>query len=420
MEEQTKKGHTVGLLWPGQIKVLSKNTGIKQRQKVNGIESFEVINPVPISYDEGIQNIPYYIKSGNEEAYLSFLRSWNPDVIHVHTFMGMHKEFLDAAKKLSIRTVFTTHDFFPICPKVTMFKDNQNCPEVDSCNDCPRCNQTALSIKKSCILQHPLYRKMKDTKLVKRLRKNHRDSYLSNESIETENNESLPSNNSTDYKKLRSYYRTMMEEIDCVHYNSYLTRQIYEKYLGEFPSRTISISHSNIVDKKRIKVFGNKLRITYLGAQSAAKGYFCLKNALDKLWSKDKNFELNLFFQPVHEAPYMNIHPRYIYDQLEQIFNDTDLLVAPSLWFETFGFTVLEALSFGVPVLVSGNVGAKEVIPKGGGIIIEGMTEDKLLAALENLTKEQLTDINKTIVETFDVETVKSMEEKIETICYKK
>lgn len=39
-----------------------------------------------------------------------------------------------------------------------------------------------------------------------------------------------------------------------------------------------------------------------------------------------------------------------------------DVLVVPSIWKETFGFVVLEALSYGVPVIVSDNVGAKDVV----------------------------------------------------------
>lgn len=36
----------------------------------------------------------------------------------------------------------------------------------------------------------------------------------------------------------------------------------------------------------------------------------------------------------------------------------------PSLWHETFGFSVLEALSYGDVCLVSKNVGAKDLVPQ--------------------------------------------------------
>lgn len=44
------------------------------------------------------------------------------------------------------------------------------------------------------------------------------------------------------------------------------------------------------------------------------------------------------------------------------VYDGMDVLVVPSIWKETFGFVVLEALSYGVPVIVSDNVGAKDII----------------------------------------------------------
>ena len=58
-----------------------------------------------------------------------------------------------------------------------------------------------------------------------------------------------------------------------------------------------------------------------------------------------------------------------------------DLLVAPSIWYETFGFTVLEALSYGVPVIVSDHVGAKDIVGQNG-IIVKAGNVDQLKDAI--------------------------------------
>ena len=54
MLEQKQKGHEVSLLWPGEIKILKKEVSIKYRGVCQDIENWENINPLPISYDEGV------------------------------------------------------------------------------------------------------------------------------------------------------------------------------------------------------------------------------------------------------------------------------------------------------------------------------------------------------------------------------
>ena len=65
MIQQFRMGHQVALLWPGQIRLLQSRTVIKQRKTIiiNGahITNLEIINPLPIPYDEGITNIKYFI-----------------------------------------------------------------------------------------------------------------------------------------------------------------------------------------------------------------------------------------------------------------------------------------------------------------------------------------------------------------------
>lgn len=55
---------------------------------------------------------------------------------------------------------------------------------------------------------------------------------------------------------------------------------------------------------------------------------------------------------------------------------------------------MLEALSFGVPVLVSGNAGVKDIIPEGGGIVIASISSETLCAVIRNLTPECLSRMN--------------------------
>ena len=50
------------------------------------------------------------MKPCSKDIYRAFLNEFKPDVIHVHTLQGFHKELFEAAKECSIRMVYTTHD----------------------------------------------------------------------------------------------------------------------------------------------------------------------------------------------------------------------------------------------------------------------------------------------------------------------
>ena len=411
MKEQVKEGHEVSLLWPGEIKVINKDTKIRKHEPVDGIGNFEVVNPTPVPFDEGIKDFDAFMLLGNAEAYEALFKSIKPDVIHIHTLMGLHKSFLDVSKDRGIRLVFTTHDFFPICPKVTMFRHGRICNCIESCEECGVCNNTALSLKKIQILQSPLYRAMKDSTFVKKLRKQHRDGYLGDDS-ERDANGSVGTMG--DYKKLRSYYQDMLSMMDMIHYNSTVTKSAYERVFDMPNSEVISISHADIADhRKRKNISDDALKIRFLGQQAQGKGFFLLKAVLDELWKERQDFCLDVHFEPVESSPYMRTHSRYTYDELEKIFDETDVLIAPSIWYETFGYTVLEALSYGVPVIVSGTVGAKDIIAEGAGIVIDEISSESLNETLNNLASTSIALMNKTIVENQWIMTIKDMSNEI-------
>lgn len=420
MEQQAKEGHTVAMLWPGKMGFMSSKVNIKKHRvehlKEQYIQSYEVINPLPISFDEGIADIGTFTKDAYTEVYGEFLDDFCPDIIHIHTLMGLHRSFLVAARNKKIRTVFTAHDFFPICPKVTMFRHGAICSCVHTCEECGRCNATALGINKIKILQSPIYRKLKDSVIVKKLRKRHRDDYLS-ESSASETIKAVGS--ASDYKKLRNYYYSLLKLIDLIHYNSSVTKNVYESVFQLSNTCIVNITHSDIKDNRKNKSFtSNKMRIRYLGPQSGAKGYYLLKQALDELWEKKQNFCLDVHFTPIEMAPYIKVHDRYTYSELNNIFDDTDVLVAPSIWYETFGFTVLEAISYGVPVVISENVGAKDILVRNAGVVVEDITPHKLCRVLQNLSTDILTEMNKIIVGKQSILQIEDMSRQIENICY--
>ena len=375
-KSQVIDGHEVLTLWPGQIKSYSAYPYIKEEKKVAGIRSLELINPLPVPLDEGINEFEAFTKSCDVSTYVSFLKREKPDVIHIHTLMGLHKEFIEAANQLQIRTVMTSHDYFGFCPKVTLYRYGECCENDDGCRNCIQCNTNPLSLKKIQLMQSPLYRWAKDTSIVKKLRKQHRGRFFSEAT--------LPDMPDVDvekvakkYRDLRSYYVSMYEHIDFIHFNSTVAEEVYKRYIIPNDSAVVSITHQGIARHVRRKIETGKRVILCLAPAKPFKGWTVLKAACDQLWNEGEKFELRIYSAVQNPEPYMVVKEEgFSQDELEQIMNEADVLVAPSIWYETFGFTVQEALSFGVPVIVSDHVGAKDIVGDNGIIVKAGSVDD--------------------------------------------
>ena len=117
MKEQVQEGDQVSLLWPGEIQLFGKRTKIQKNRSVDGIANFEVINPTPVSYDEGIVDIPAFVDEGDLKVYEQFLQFVHPEVIHIHTLMGLHKNLLVAAKKKELRLCSPRTTFSRFVPR---------------------------------------------------------------------------------------------------------------------------------------------------------------------------------------------------------------------------------------------------------------------------------------------------------------
>lgn len=410
MKVQVADGNDVSALWPGKIGFVDHRLIIKKRSSIDGIRNYELVNPLPVPLDEGIIDIDAYTASCDENVYDVFLEQVKPDVIHIHTLMGLHREFIDMAQKHGIRTVFTTHDYFGLCPKVYFYRNGDVCDDDHGCKDCVTCNRTALSFKKVKLLQSHLYSKLKNFPIIKKLRAKHRSEYFgANEDITYDK---VDESDAQKYVKLREYYVNMLNHIDIIHFNSNLSASIYLKFIRPRSYKVISISNSTIREHIHTEVQYNniihdKLRILYLAPAKPYKGFYVLKEALDELWDEGKrDFELKVFASTNDKSPYMTvIKDGYKADELSEIFSDADLLIAPSVWYETFGFTVLEAISFGVPVIVSDRVGANDIIGKGG-IVVKANSVAELKEAISGITEEKLKqlkfNIKNMIIESWD------------------
>ncbi|MBU3111427.1 glycosyltransferase [Clostridium lacusfryxellense] len=425
MSNQVENGDEVSLLYPGHYS-LNKKQHIDKDTTFKKITVYELLNPISIPLLSGIPSPRDYLKNVDINIYIDFLKGLDVEVIHVHTLMGLNKELITAAQKLNIKTIFTSHDYFGICPKVNLIDlQGEICTDYNNGKNCITCNANGYSNSLVTLMQSKTYRILKNSPILKKLRaykqsliikKNkdltkpdqkqieEKDDNKINASINKNSNQSA-----LGYVTLRKYYIDILNNIDFIHYNSSVSKYAYEKYIKKENSRVLNITHSNIKDSRIKKNYNAEkpLKITYIGSIEKYKGLYFLLDVLKKLLKNDiNNWNLDVYGKNVnidtnHFMKKVEIKGTYDYTQLENIFKNTDVLIVPSIWYETFGYIALEAFSYGVPVIITDLVGFKDMINPGvTGIIIKA-SEDELYNNLQSIIKdrERLSYINQNIIE---------------------
>ncbi|MGL5245709.1 MAG: glycosyltransferase, partial [Sarcina sp.] len=161
MMEQIKQGEEVYLLFPGRHNN-SKHIHIKKYKEHKGIKVMELINPLPVPLLNGTKDTHCFMVKASKDVYRKFLKNINVEVVHIHTLMGLHMEFLEVCKELGINTVYSTHDYFGLCPKVNFIDFNKNLCHDRDYRKCAECNKSGFSMNKIKILQSVSYRSFKN------------------------------------------------------------------------------------------------------------------------------------------------------------------------------------------------------------------------------------------------------------------
>ncbi len=177
-------------------------------------------------------------------------------------------------------------------------------------------------------------------------------------------------------------------------FNDFITRFLYADYyiaiskvteaeLKKNKKNCFFIKHGielqpekNIFKKEGIKNIG------YVGRFNESKGIFTLLRAFHSLTLERNDLKLFLFGEGEQKAEIVNFINKntlnnfvYIYppsSDLSNIYSKIDLLILPSIKLEGFGLVLIEAMSFGIPVIVSDLPVFKETITNNeNGLIFE-------------------------------------------------
>lgn len=369
--QQMEDGHEVSILYPGSY-TISKLPHIKKdNSNIYEIEAYKLQNPLPLSLVFGVNSPDRYMKRCSKEIFGTFLDNLKPDVIHIHSIQGIYKEFFECAYEKKYKMIFTTHDYYPICLRCSLYDNHHHlCNELNA-EKCTYCNQgIGLSKKQEILMQSKIYSKLKYSWIVKKMRKAIR--HKINNSNKKQKTEYMMTqlNKVDDYERIRKYYSEIMGYMSIVHCNSQIAQNIYSKIFPKLEYKKILITKKSISGLSKEVCYhenNTNINIGYIGGKSEFKGMAVLIAATLKLDEFGiHNWNLRLYGGNFEEEEKIDsrIFSMGIYDKSEKedVLRNMSILVIPSLWPETFGFGSIEALSVGTPVVCSDIVGSKECI----------------------------------------------------------
>lgn len=396
------RDHQVYYLIPGKLGIVDKRVRIVEDGREKSVTVFRIQNALPVPIYSGIRNVDLYTRHVPKRIYADFLSRLQIDILFVHSFMGLHVELLQAAREKGIRVVMITHDFFGICPVTTLFRNGKICENTSIDVRCSGCSCHAHSYFALAVGQSRIYKRLKKTIGIAGLRNR---TLLKDGSDEDALPKSEPSTACAgQYRKLNDYYMSCYQNIDCFIFNSKQTREIFEKRLGKCDGMVIPLLHREITDRRRTRRFlqDGVLHVGFMGESTDFKGFEIVRTAIRDIHIEGCPIELDVYNDNVTEDELVKRKGKYSFDDLEKIYESLDIIVVPSIWYETLSFVVIEAISAGMPCLVSEHVGARELIEdhRTGFIVRAGNIEDISSVLRDIISKKiSLEEINRNILE---------------------
>ncbi|TQV77032.1 glycosyltransferase family 4 protein [Aliikangiella marina] len=340
-----------------QLRALKKNSVLVESYVIDSTKTPSSISDKVIAFFSGIFSVVSFIKIYKQ------VRKKKIDIVHFHNiYPWLSVSSLLAARLANAKIVFTLHNFKHICPSATLaFKGK-------------------LYLKG--VIKGPVYT----------LYDNVQGNY---------------------FKSLGYYLRFKSERLLCMTrlvdkfvFISSLQKEIYDKYCDKMSKAGVVIP--NFLEQEVYDILNNisgtrdsdrdsKIKIGFVGRLTSEKGF----DLFLKLAEKHKSKEFLVFGDGDEKAAsnirYQGNLPR---KELLTAYAALDILVVPSVTYETFSLVALEALVAGRKVVVTDKVGISSYENKFENLTVVS-SESELFEYFENYKFQSASKQNFELCESF-------------------
>lgn len=170
-----------------------------------------------------------------------------------------------------------------------------------------------------------------------------------------------------------AYFRTIMPQFRFVPGGTFLQQKLRAQY------GRVGINLPPLVDYKKFTPRAHPKKYISMICRSLSQKGFCLflniaKNMPEKEFLLKADIEAKVLFK---NANIHNVKVVPWVQDINAIYDETRILLVPSLWEESFGMVIAEAMACGIPVIANDVGGVREAL-NGAGLLVkinEGLRE---------------------------------------------
>ncbi len=369
-----------------------------KRKYINRIDSIEIVNS-PSVYDPFCYRVNprnHCINNMIDDFTRKVIGLVSPDIAHMSDLRMHAASIIDVLYSMGIPMIKTMHNYWDICPKGDlMINDEKLCEDYDNGNSCIRCLSPYTAYK------IPFFHRIKGTIPYGRLRPLLKPWRRYKSLVGSREQASMPESmeySSQAYFNRRKYFIEKLNKCSLIHVSSADVADRFSKYnINKDRIKTISLSVDGLTNIKPKEDYASHYPVVfgYRGEIHRRKGILTLLDAFSRLdQTKAKLIiygegERKIF--KVYLERGLNIEYRGAYDRkrLNDVLNEIDVGIVPSIWAEIFGIVGLEYINARVPVIASNIGGIGEwLINEKNGLLVDPGDVDELTMAMERFIRD--------------------------------
>ena len=185
------------------------------------------------------------------------------------------------------------------------------------------------------------------------------------------------------------------KNVDLFLFQSEFTRDMFVRFGYDINKTQIVENPYNGIENQ--PVYRGKGYILYFGRISKEKGLHTLLSVMKLLPEVQLKIvgdgpELEIYKNYAIENSLKNVNflgPKWG-EELDPIIRDSEFVIVPSEWYEPSGYVVLQAFSFGKPVVASNIGGLKDIVVNNeNGLLFQSGNKDDLLRTIKFLYQDK-------------------------------